>query len=749
MSVRLCSVSECGSDRRSLIPVWSAALAVLIGFWFAFVPSVAAQTSLPGTIQAEDFDNGASSVAYWDSTGGNSGGQYRSTNVDIEGCSEGGYDVGWAYPGEWLNYTVSLPSSGTYTVAFRVATGSGGSLHLEINGQNVSGSFNVSPTGGWQSWTTVQKSVSLSGGTQVMRIVFDSGYVNVNWFSVSSGSSGSGSGSAKAIPGTIQAEDFDAYYDTTSGNSGGQYRSTDVDIEGSTEGGYDIGWSAAGEWLNYTVNVAAAGTYTLDLRVATASSGSLHVTFNGTDVTGTVSVSNTGGWQSWTTIRQDVNLSAGAQAMRVVFDSGNINLNYVAFTAGSSGSGSSGSGSSGSSSPFAGVPLAIPGWVQAEDFDNGGQGVGYSDNTPGNAGGVYRATDVDIDRTSAGGYAVGWATAGEWLRYTVNVASAGTYTLTLRVASAGYGGTFHIEFDNGATTDSLRIQDTGGWQNYQDLATTMSLAAGTQSMWLVFDSNGSSGAVGNISAVRFDYGSAAAPSPAPSPSPSPSGGGRLRMMTWNINFGHGNPSGQAQLIASSGADVATLQEASTYDENMPSTYVSRLQQLTGQTWYSAWGPSLTSGASQGTLILSRYPIVDATPTVLYGTGTVRAAINVGGVIVQIFSAHLEYYDTSKRTQQLYALLDWSRGFSGPRIVGGDFNSWWGEWWISQMKSEYSDTWQVVTGSVENGYTLNGAVRFDYLFRSYTDQNRATPTNCWVQSTTLSDHWPVIADYNIQ
>ena len=89
------------------------------------------------------------------------------------------------------------------------------------------------------------------------------------------------------------------------------------------------------------------------------------------------------------------------------------------------------------------------------------------------------------------------------------------------------------------------------------------------------------------------------------------------------------------------------------------------------------------------------------------------------------------------------------GVSGPRIIGGDFNSWWGEWWISQMETEYSDTWQAVTGSVENGYTLNGSVRFDYLFRSYTDQNRDTPTNCWVQSTSLSDHWPVIADYNIQ
>jgi hypothetical protein len=76
-------------------------------------------------------------------------------------------------------------------------------------------------------------------------------------------------GTAAAIPGTIQAENYDlggqnvAYYDTTAGNSGGAYRTDDVDIEATTDtgGGYDIGYTAPGEWLAYTVN-AVAGTYT-------------------------------------------------------------------------------------------------------------------------------------------------------------------------------------------------------------------------------------------------------------------------------------------------------------------------------------------------------------------------------------------------------------------------------------------------------------------------------------------------------
>ena len=66
-----------------------------------------------------------------------------------------------------------------------------------------------------------------------------------------------------------------------------------------------------------------------------------------------------------------------------------------------------------------------------------------------------------------------------------------------------------------------------------------------------------------------------------------------------------------------------------------------------------------------------------------------------------------------------------------------------------MEKQYSDTWQDVTGSDENGYTLNGSVRFDYLFRSHDAASRLTPTGCWVQRTSLSDHSAVVADYTVR
>ena len=143
--------------------------------------------------------------------------------------------------------------------------------------------------------------------------------------------------------GTIQAEDFDhggegvAYHDLSAGNEGAQYRSTDVDVEptADTNGGYNVGWIFAGEWLTYSVNVAAAGTYTLEARVASNGvGGTFHVEANGVNVTGPMSVPNTGGWQEWQTITKSVTLTAGAQNCRIVFDTNGpttavANLNFV------------------------------------------------------------------------------------------------------------------------------------------------------------------------------------------------------------------------------------------------------------------------------------------------------------------------------------------------------------------------------------------------------------------------------------
>ena len=147
-------------------------------------------------------------------------------------------------------------------------------------------------------------------------------------------------GTARAIPGTIEAEHYDvggegcAYHDTTAGNSGNVLRADGVDLQAASEGGHNVGWVAAGEWLRYTVNVTTAGSYRLELRTATTASGkTVDVSMESTVIANDLPVTNTGNYQSYATITvPQVTLAAGAQSLQVLFNQSSVNLNWIRFT---------------------------------------------------------------------------------------------------------------------------------------------------------------------------------------------------------------------------------------------------------------------------------------------------------------------------------------------------------------------------------------------------------------------------------
>ena len=148
-------------------------------------------------------------------------------------------------------------------------------------------------------------------------------------------------------------------------------------------------------------------------------------------------------------------------------------------------------GGGGTQAPYGGTPKALPGKVEAENYDTGGEGVAYHDSDSGNNGGQYRSDGVDIEATTdtGGGYNVGWINPGEWVEYTVNVGTAGTYTFETRVASASTGGTLHIEFGGVNKTGAMSFSATGGWQTWTTVTKTgVSLSAGQQVMRISMDS---------------------------------------------------------------------------------------------------------------------------------------------------------------------------------------------------------------------------------------------------------------------
>jgi endonuclease/exonuclease/phosphatase family metal-dependent hydrolase len=259
-----------------------------------------------------------------------------------------------------------------------------------------------------------------------------------------------------------------------------------------------------------------------------------------------------------------------------------------------------------------------------------------------------------------------------------------------------------------------------------------------------------------------------APKPAPPPVPAPPpaetptvDGETFRVLTWNIHHGRTRsgsyePEAQAKFIASQNPHVVLLQEVQTWDEDQPARYKALLEQHTGVQWRAQWAPVNGRKGTEGNLVLTRLPVVASSATQLHATGdhdamysnrsVAHATVRVGGVPVHVFSTHLDWYNRAHRTAQLLDMMEWTGKFGSRRIVGGDFNSWWGEYWIVTMMGDYHDTWLDVTGSKQNGYTVNGAVRFDYLFRSKDSRDTITPQRVIVPATSLSDHNPVIADY---
>jgi trehalose-6-phosphatase len=138
---------------------------------------------IPGRFEAEDFDRGGEGLAYHDLTPGNQGGFYRtSEDVDIINPYAGGYAVNNFETGEWLEYTINVPQSGTYRIEALVSSEYTTSLfHVEIDGVDKTGGLIVPNTGWWGTFQWVGKDgISLAAGQHVLRITSDMQYFNLD-----------------------------------------------------------------------------------------------------------------------------------------------------------------------------------------------------------------------------------------------------------------------------------------------------------------------------------------------------------------------------------------------------------------------------------------------------------------------------------------------------------------------------------------------------------------------------------------
>jgi hypothetical protein len=147
------------------------------------------------------------------------------------------------------------------------------------------------------------------------------------------------------------------------------------------------------------------------------------------------------------------------------------------------------------------APIALPGKIEAEQYDYGVEGQTYHDTTAdANQTGVKRTDDVDI--TSVGGAnVISSIAAGEWLEYTVCAPSNGSYLVVVRYAAASTGGSLHFEIDGAPVSGVLSLPPTGAFTTYSSATLDpVQIPDCTNKLTLVFDQPGM-----NIDHFTFSY----------------------------------------------------------------------------------------------------------------------------------------------------------------------------------------------------------------------------------------------------
>lgn len=124
------------------------------------------------------------------------------------------------------------------------------------------------------------------------------------------------------IPGKIQAEDFD------------YQEGLETETTTDTFGGLNIGYTDAGDFADYLVAINQEGNYTINLRVASQSTGMLQLQLiddNTTINIGSISTPSTSGWQNWQTISFSSDLPEGLYKLRMRVIQSAFNLNWIDF----------------------------------------------------------------------------------------------------------------------------------------------------------------------------------------------------------------------------------------------------------------------------------------------------------------------------------------------------------------------------------------------------------------------------------
>ena len=379
--------------------------------------------TIPGTIEAENFDAGAEGMSYHDSdTKVEGDGNYRTNGggVDIV-KGNGGYAIGYTNSGEWLEYTVDVTEAGTYEFDAIVSSGAtNSSFSLALNTdeglKELTGSIAVPclKSNDWNTYSTVhgRLSIPLEAGKQIIRINITGSSCNIDKIK-------------------LQHLDVDdnmkvaIVADPAPATVGEQ---TTIAVDASSE----------------TSTIAKVNVYVGDVLLKSITSAPFETQYKPTAK------------GSYKILAEAID--ADGKISKLVTYNLTVNNKRTPYKSN----------------------VTIPGIVEAENFDKGGEGLTFHDSDSNDeAKSNYRSDNegVDIKKASNGGYVLGWTSLDEWYEYTVDVKQAGKYSCDAVVSSGLSGSGFNVGIvENGKVTNLWRmsVPQTGNnsWDTYKTISNT-------------------------------------------------------------------------------------------------------------------------------------------------------------------------------------------------------------------------------------------------------------------------------------
>jgi hypothetical protein len=388
--------------------------------------------------------------------------------------SGGGLNVGWVDNGDWMTYSINIPAAGNYTANFRVAGWTAtGKIELQNAANTKLTGIDVPNIGGYQVWNTVAgaNTFSLAAGTQTIRIYASGAPWNLNWFELKIVEPSVLKKLVLSPENVTIVQDEQVCFKLTGYDQYGKAM-PDVIFPDSwitpcgTLSAYGCFFGSQPGTCTFT---AIKGAISATATVITLPKPIL------TTITVTPPMSSLfpGQTQQYTAVGKDQygNVMAITPAPLWTATGGSINSATGLYTAGTVVGSYNVIAQSGSIvSPAASVTIIdvpVVTKIEAETYtaQNG-----------------FQVVDI------TGGKALGYADAGDWADYNITVAQAGTYNVTLRVSSGMATGAFQLK--NGANVSPIVKVANGGWANYVEINTTITLAQGAQTIRLLATGTG-------------------------------------------------------------------------------------------------------------------------------------------------------------------------------------------------------------------------------------------------------------------